>query len=64
MVRKWCGKSRERVPTQKLRFVTIDFIAEATYNKNRGQMMETNLAQTVDATNDSGAAYDTNIKWC
>ena len=26
-------------------------------------MIETNLAQTVDATNDSGAAYDTNVKY-
>ncbi len=26
-------------------------------------MIETNLAQTVDATNDSGSAYDTNVKY-
>ena len=26
-------------------------------------MIETNIAQTVDATNDSGSAYDTNIKY-
>ena len=26
-------------------------------------MIETNLAQTVDAANDSGAAYDTNVKY-
>ena len=26
-------------------------------------MIETNLAQAVDATNDSGPAYDTNIKY-
>ena len=26
-------------------------------------MIETNLAQTVDATNDSGVAYDTNVKY-
>jgi hypothetical protein len=25
-------------------------------------MIETNLAQAVDAVNDSGAAYDTNVK--
>lgn len=28
----------------------------------RGQMINTNLAQAVDATNDSGPAYDTNVK--
>lgn len=26
-------------------------------------MIETNLAQTVNATNDAGSAYDTNIKY-
>ena len=26
-------------------------------------MIETNLAQTVNATNDSGSAYDTNVKY-
>ena len=26
-------------------------------------MIETNLAQTVSATNDSGSAYDTNVKY-
>ena len=26
-------------------------------------MIETNLAQTVNATNDAGAAYDTNVKY-
>jgi len=26
-------------------------------------MIETNLAQTVNTTNDSGSAYDTNVKY-
>lgn len=26
-------------------------------------MIETNLAQTVNATNDFGSAYDTNVKY-
>ena len=26
-------------------------------------MIETNLAQTVNAANDSGSAYDTNVKY-
>lgn len=26
-------------------------------------MIETNLSQTVNATNDSGSAYDTNVKY-
>ena len=26
-------------------------------------MIETNLAQTVNATNDSGSVYDTNVKY-
>ena len=26
-------------------------------------MIETNLAQAVDATNESGSAYDTNVKY-
>lgn len=34
------------------------------YTMEKGVLMiETNLAQTVNATNDSGSAYDTNVKY-
>ena len=36
-----------------------------TGRRNKGkreQMVNTNLAQAVDATSDSGPAYDTNVK--
>lgn len=42
----------------------VDFIIGIPYNEEKGEpMTETNLAQTVNATNDSGSAYDTNIKY-
>ena len=40
----------------------VDFIIYITYNKEGVTMIETNLAQTVNAANDSGSVYDTNVK--
>ena len=41
----------------------VDFIVYITYNKEGVTMIETNLAQTVNAANDSGSVYDTNVKY-
>lgn len=41
----------------------IDFEVYFKYNECRKQMIKTNLAMTVDAASDPGAAYDTNMKY-
>ncbi len=46
-----------------IRREAVDFIVYIAYNKKREPMIETNLAQTVNAANDAGSAYDTNVKY-
>lgn len=46
-----------------IRREAIDFIVYIAYNKKGEPIIETNLAQTVNAANDSGSAYDTNVKY-
>lgn len=42
----------------------VEFIIYIAYYKDEGVLLiETNLAQTVNATNDSGSVYDTNVKY-
>ena len=52
------------IPVTTIRREALDFIIYIAYNKKEGvPMIETNLAQTVNATNDSGSVYDTNVKY-
>ena len=46
-----------------IRREAVDFIVYIAYNKKEEPMIETNLAQTVNAANDAGSAYDTNVKY-
>ena len=58
-----CELYKKYMPVTTICREAVDFVMYITYNEEGEPMIETNLAQTVDATNNSGSAYDTNIKY-
>ena len=58
-----CELYKKYMPVTTICREAVDFVIYITYNEEGEPMIETNLAQTVNAANNSGSAYDTNIKY-